>query len=167
MALPRYQERKKSNNRFKWRKDMTTTTFTKNSSFTGSIVKGVIAGLIGGVVFGMMMAMMGMLPMVGMLVGQENATVGFLVHMLISAGIGGTYGVIASRLPQNAITALLAGAVNGVVWWVLGALMMMPLMLGMGEMVFVVGEMQWMSLLGHLIYGVITGLAFLFLTKRS
>jgi uncharacterized membrane protein YagU involved in acid resistance len=161
------REENKSNDRIKWRKNMTATTFTKNSSFTGSIVKGVIAGLIGGVVFGMMMAMMGMLPMIGMLVGQENATVGFLVHMLISAGIGGTYGVIASRLPQNVITALIAGAVNGVVWWVLGALIMMPLMLGMGEMVFVVGEMQWMSLLGHLIYGVITGLAFLFLVKRS
>jgi uncharacterized membrane protein YagU involved in acid resistance len=146
---------------------MTTTTFTKSVSFTGSVVKGVLAGLGGGVVFGMMMAMMGMLPMVGMLVGQENATVGFVVHMLISAGIGGAYGVAASRLPQNTVTALVAGAVNGVVWWVLGALIMMPLMLGMGEMVFVVGEMQWMSLLGHLVYGVITGVLFLFLMRRG
>jgi uncharacterized membrane protein YagU involved in acid resistance len=108
-----------------------------------------------------------MLPMVGMLVGQENAAIGFIVHMAISAGIGGTYGVVVTRMPQTVKSAIAAGAINGIVWWVLGALILMPLMLGMGEMVFVVGQMQWMSLLGHLIYGVITGLTFLFILRRK
>lgn len=48
---------------------------------------------------------------------------------------------------------------------VVGALVMMPLMLGMGEMVFVIGEMQWWSLVGHLIYGVITAVAFVQLSE--
>jgi hypothetical protein len=33
-------------------------------------------------------------------------------------------------------------------------------------MVLQIGEAQWMSLLGHLIFGVITGLVFLPLSKR-
>jgi hypothetical protein len=49
---------------------------------------------------------------------------------------------------------------------VLGALIMMPLMLGMGDMVFVMDGDQWMSLVGHLIFGVVTGLVFLPLAKR-
>jgi hypothetical protein len=33
---------------------------------------------------------------------------------------------------------------------------LMPLMLGMPEMVFQIGEMQWMSLIGHLVFGLAT-----------
>lgn len=142
---------------------MNTTTI----SLQKSVVNGALAGLAGGVVFGVMMASMGMLPMVGMLVRQESAAAGFMVHMLISAFIGAVYGVVVLRFPNRASTALLGGIVNGVAWWVLGALILMPLMLGMTAMVFVIGQAQWMSLLGHLIYGVITGFAFFFLLKRA
>jgi uncharacterized membrane protein YagU involved in acid resistance len=130
------------------------------------IKTGIGAGLVGGLAFGIMMAIMGMLPMVAMLVGSDSAIIGFLVHMLISAFIGAVYGLVAIRLPAGWGITVAAGAVNGVVWWVLGALVMMPLMLGMGEMVFAVGEMQWWSLVGHLIYGVITAVAFVQLSQR-
>lgn len=131
------------------------------------IIEGAIAGLIGGVVFGIMMAMMDMLPMVGMLIGVESAVVGFIVHLAISAFIGAVYGLVAGRFANTATVAFVGGVVNGVVWWVLGALVMMPLFLGMGEMVFVVEQTQWMSLLGHLIYGLITAFVFLALRRRS
>ena len=139
---------------------------TGSNELVNSLKAGVGAGLIGGLAFGVMMGMMGMLPMVGMLVGADSAVVGFIVHMLISATIGAVYSQAAVRLPQSWGVAAAAGAVNGVVWWVLGALIMMPLMLGMTAMVFVIGEMQWMSLLGHLIFGVIAGLAFIPLHQR-
>jgi uncharacterized membrane protein YagU involved in acid resistance len=139
---------------------------TENRLLASSIISGAIAGLGGGAVFGLMMAMMGMLPMVAMLVGSENAMVGFIVHMAISATIGAIYGVVVSRLPRTTSTAVVAGAVNGVAWWVLGALILMPLMLGMNEMVFQIGQPQWMSLLGHLIFGVVTGLLFIPLSRR-
>ena len=84
----------------------------------------------------------------------------------ISAGIGAFYGLVASRLPRTTGTAIVAGAVNGMVWWELGALILMPLMLGMGDMVLKIGGDQWMSLLGHLIYGIVTGLLFIPLSKR-
>ena len=46
--------------------------------------------------FGIMMGMMDMLPMAGMLVRQENAVIGFIVHMLISAIFGAIYGLVTS-----------------------------------------------------------------------
>jgi len=147
---------------------MATTTLPRiqHPSLVKSVVAGAIGGLGGGVVFGMMMAMMGMLPTIAMLAGSQDPMVGFGVHMLISAAIGGAYGLVAGRLPQNAGVAIVAGALNGVVWWVLGALILMPLMLGMSNMVLQIGQAQWLSLMGHMVFGVITGLLFLLLNKR-
>jgi uncharacterized membrane protein YagU involved in acid resistance len=130
----------------------------KASSLTQLILQGALAGLAGGVVFGSMMAMMGMLPMVGMLVRQDSAVVGFIVHMGISAFIGVVYRIAIDRIANTLPLALIGGVINGVVWWVLGALLMMPLMLGMSEMVLVVGQDQWLSLLGHIIFGIVAAL---------
>ncbi len=145
---------------------ITAESSTGNRSLVSSLSAGAIAGLGGGVVFGMLMAMMGMLPMVAMLVGSESAFVGFLVHMVISAVIGGLYGLVVGRLPKTLGTAIGVGVVNGVVWWVLGALILMPLLLGMAAMVLKVGTDQWFSLMGHVIYGIVTGLLFIPLSKR-
>jgi uncharacterized membrane protein YagU involved in acid resistance len=124
----------------------------------GALKAGAIAGIGGGLVFGLRMWMMGMLPMVGMLVGQESGIIGFIVHMIISAFIGATFGVIATRLPTGWGPAIMGGSIYGIVWWVLGALLLMPLMLGMGQMVFVLGGPQWKSLLGHVVFGAVTGM---------
>jgi uncharacterized membrane protein YagU involved in acid resistance len=131
-----------------------------------SMVAGAIAGLGGGLVFGIMMGMIGMLPMVAMLVGSENPVVGFLVHMVISAIIGAIFGLVAFRLPENLVTASVVGALYGGVWWVLGALILMPWMLGMAAMILQIGADQWMSLVGHLLYGIILGILFIPLRRR-
>ena len=128
---------------------------------------GALGGLAGGVVFGMLMGMMGMLPMVGMLVRQESAGVGIVVHLFISAFIGAVYGLVAGRFSLSWSAALVGGLINGVAWWVLGALILMPLLLGMNEMVFVIGNPQWMSLVGHILYGLITALVFTALARRA
>jgi uncharacterized membrane protein YagU involved in acid resistance len=150
------------------RKNMSSTTIYQPSSIspTRLATLGAISGLAGGMVFGMMMGMMGMLPMVGMLVGSENAIVGFIVHMMISAIFGAVYGLAAGRFQASYKTALVGGMINGIVWWVLGALVLMPLMLGMTEMVFAVGQAQWMSLMGHIIYGLVTSFVFVALVNR-
>ncbi len=147
---------------------MSTTAMRRplKQSFFGQVFTGAIAGLGGGLVFGMLMAMMGALPMVGALVGQPSNVVGFVVHMFISASIGGSYGLIGARLPADRVTAVIAGAGYGVIWWGLGALILMPLFLGMPQMVFVIGSAQWASLMGHVIYGAITGWLFTVLAGR-
>ena len=145
---------------------MSTIIIASRPNVISGVKAGAIAGLAGGVVFGMMMGMMGMLPMVGMLIRQENAIVGLIVHLIISAFIGAVYGAVATQLPQGWLAALIGGMVNGVIWWVLGALILMPLGLGMTKMVFVIEQTQWLSLMGHLIYGIITALVFVPLSKK-
>jgi len=55
---------------------------------------GAISGLMGGLAFGVIMVISNMLPMVGMLIGQDDATIGFIVHIVISAIIGEELGFV-------------------------------------------------------------------------
>jgi uncharacterized membrane protein YagU involved in acid resistance len=133
------------------------------------LAAGAAGGIAGGVVFGALMAMMGMLPMVGMLVGREDAVVGFGVHMVISLGIGLGYAVVLGglRASRQLSTGWLTGGAYGFVWWILGPLLLMPTMLGMGPMFAeAFSEMNLMSLMGHLAYGVVLGLVFAFAVGR-
>jgi hypothetical protein len=135
-----------------------------------ALTVGAIAGLAGGIVFGALMAMQGMLPMIAALVGADSGTIGLVVHLAISAAAGLALGAavsIAPVLTATPVVAAVAGALYGVIWWVGGALIAMPTMLGMGEMVLVIGDMQVMSLVGHLIFGVATGLVFHLLVRRG
>lgn len=130
---------------------------------------GAIAGVAGGLVFGAMMAMQGMLPMIAGLVGSQNGGVGFAVHLVISAVIGAIYGAAVGNQPgaRQYSTAWLYGLGNGVVWWILGPLAIMPLLMGMGlQFGAALSPMMLMSLIGHLIYGVVTALAFVPLIQR-
>jgi len=142
------------------------TSQSNQTTTTAAVKNGVIAGLGGGLIFGIMMAMMGMLPMVGMLVGQESSIVGFIVHMAISAFFGAVFGLLAARYLQGWTQTLIAGVVYGIIVWVIGALVMMPLLLGMNEMVLQIGQAQWMSLAGHIIFGLVTGGIFIWLNQR-
>ena len=128
---------------------------------------GALAGLIGGIPFGIMMGMMGMMPMIGMLVRVESALVGVLVHGAISAITGAIYGFFAVRFALTWRNAVIGGLIYGVIWWVLGALILMPARLGMFQMIFVIEQIQWMSLLGHIIFGEVLALSFLWLYRRS
>ncbi len=126
---------------------------------------GAVAGLVGGVVFGAMMAAMGALPMVAMLVGSENAGVGAVVHLVISALFGVGFGLLAGSLLGRPGPLLAAGVGYGLLWWVLGALLIMPLWLG--GSVFTVNTPALMSMVGHVLYGVVTSLTLYGLHRRS
>jgi hypothetical protein len=118
---------------------------------------GMAAGLVGGVAFGVLMQAMDMLGMVAMLVGSTSVAVGWLVHLAISAFLGGVFALLVGRAATTPARAALMGLGYGVVWWVLGALLLMPEKLGMTDMVFHVGKVQWQSLLGHVVYGLLLG----------
>lgn len=129
---------------------------------------GALAGLAGGLVFGIMMGMMGMLTMIAGMVGSSSAAVGFLLHMVISALIGVGFGVLLHRFTGRPLQSTTAGLLYGGVWWMLGPLTLMPLMMGMGT--------QWSSgaaraalpsLMGHMIYGAILGFTYYKLERRT
>lgn len=133
---------------------------------------GILGGLAGGVVFGMLMAMMGTLPMIAGLIGSKSALVGFVVHMLISAISGLGFGLILGGRVHSAgssagLMPLGLGALYGLAWWVLGPLVLMPLMMGMGtQFTNAFSAQNLTSLMGHLLFGGVLGLTYAALTAR-
>jgi hypothetical protein len=148
---------------------------------SSKIVPGILAGLIGGVVFGVMMTMMaaptpagGQMPMMGMVamvVRSDSLIVGWIYHLFNSAVIGGIFGWLLGDRVLGYAAGLGWGALYGFVWWILGGLILMPVLLGMP--VFAPLLMPMMqpvamgSLIGHLIYGVIAGAAFVWLSQQA
>ncbi len=135
---------------------------------TTSIKHGVYGGLAGGTVFGAIMAMMGMLPMIGSMVGIPSVWAGFVVHMIISAAIGGTYVVLSTV--SGYWGGVGPGLAYGFTWWIVGPLTLMPFLMGMGLGVnwnVTAAGQALPSLVGHLIFGGILGVVYHRLHDRT
>lgn len=132
---------------------------------THRAVYGIAGGLAGGIVFGILMQMMDMIGMVAQLVGSSSAAVGWLVHLGISAFAGVVFAVLLGSLARTVLPAAVTGMAYGVVWWVVGALLIMPAQLGMP--VFELNTMAWQSLMGHLLFGLVLGVVFSLLARRE
>ncbi len=135
-----------------------------------NIKLGAYGGLAGGVVFGAMMAMMGMLPMIGKMVGHRSAVTGFFMHLVISALIGASFVTLFDRFVHGKSSGLGYGLTYGAAWWFLGPLTLMPLMMGMGLGVnwnATAAAQMLPSMFGHLIYGAILGLSYVWLRNRT
>jgi len=131
------------------------------------IIGGIVGGIAGGLVFGAMMGMMGMLPMVAGVVGSQSALVGFVYHMFNSVIIGAIFGAVFGNQCRTWSQGVLWGLVYGFIWWILGALVLMPLMMGMPlQFGAAFTQPMLMSLMGHLIYGLITGVVYVWYTHR-
>ena len=134
------------------------------------ILGGVVGGIVGGLVFGALMAVMGMLPMVASVVGSKAASVGFLYHMFNSVVIGALFGLVFGTFSRGYGQGAVLGLLYGAIWWVLGPLILMPLLLGMGgpQFAMALSPPMLMSLVGHLLYGLLTGLVYVaYLRSRS
>jgi hypothetical protein len=139
----------------------------------------VIAGLIGGIAFGLMMQMMtaptpdgGQMPviaMVGQIVGSPTVGAGWLYHLFNSALIGAIFGWLLGDRVHGYTSALGWGALYGFAWWIVGGLILMPILLGMPAFApLMMPPMRMVaagSLVGHLIYGFILGAAFAWLYR--
>jgi F0F1-type ATP synthase assembly protein I len=147
-----------------------------------NLSSGVIAGLVAGVIFGVMMQMMSaptpdgrevpMMMMVAQVVKSNSLAVGWLYHLFNSAVIGGIFGwLLGTRTTGRLGAGAGWGAVYGFAWWILGALILMPIFLGMPA--FAPLRMAPMrpvamgSLMGHLIFGAVLGVTFGWLSGRA
>lgn len=133
---------------------------------TDRLVAGTVAGLIGGIAFGAMMHALGMIGMIGELVDAEGFGAAWAVHLVIAAAIGAGYAVTFGVRDPGYGASAAYGLVYGAIWWVLGPLLLMPLFMGMGPFP-PIGQDQIMSLIGHLMYGVIVGLVFVAVRERA
>lgn len=132
-----------------------------------SLVWGGAASLIGGLLFGVVMYATGALPRVAQLVGQSSPAIGFAVHLVISSLIGMSYGVLFRREAFNVGAGVAWGLVYGLIWWFLGALTLLPVLLGKPfTWTTAAAHAALPSLIGHLVYGAATALAYLVLERR-
>jgi hypothetical protein len=146
-----------------------------------NFVAGIVGGLIAGVVFGLMMQMMmaptptgGQMPMMAMVaqvVRSDSVVVGWLYHLFNSAVIGAIFGWLLGSRAHSYWSGLGWGALYGLAWWVLGGLVLMPVLLGMPVFAPVMMAAMWPvalgSLVGHLLYGAILGLSFVWLHSMT
>jgi hypothetical protein len=129
--------------------------------------RGMVGGLLGGLVFTLVMVQIGFLPMVASLIGSSSITTGFFVHLGIALFVGASYGLLFRGRSFDLGSALGWGVCYGFFWWVLGALTLMPVLLG--------GSPSWTaeaaagltaSLVGHLAYGASLGIIFHLMEAR-
>src|SRR5262249_28822823 len=132
-----------------------------------AVGRGAAAGVVGGLLFTVVMVQIGFLGTVARLVGSTSPTVGVAVHLSIAVLIGASYGLLFRRQTPDLASAIGSGTAYGLLWWVLGALTIMPVWLG--------GHPQWTapaaaaafpSLVGHLAYGAGLGVTFHLLEAR-
>jgi uncharacterized membrane protein YagU involved in acid resistance len=132
-----------------------------------SLGRGAVASLAGGLVFSLVMLSIGALPRVAAIVGGTSSVLGFIVHLVISALIGMSFGLLFQHEAPNVGSGIVWGMLYGLIWWFLGALTLFPILLGQ--------PFDWSaqaaggllpSLIGHLFYGAATAAVFLWLERR-
>jgi hypothetical protein len=128
---------------------------------------GAMASLAGGLLFSLLLLPSGYLPKLAALAGGSSAALGFAVNMVVSTGIGISYGLLFQREAPNFVSATCWGLVYGLIWWFAGPLTLLPL--------FLTGSFDWRVeaatalfplLIGHLLYGAITAGVFFELERR-
>ena len=135
--------------------------------FIRSVEWGGLAGLAGGVVSSPVLLVTGILPKIAGLETSFAGARGLLIHLVISALIGASYGLLFRDEASSFGLGVAWGWLFGLIWWYLGPLTLLPMLL--------TGQIDWSpaaasSLLpllpGHLIYGATTAFVFLLLEQR-
>src|SRR4029453_13904710 len=135
-----------------------------HGSAARAVAAGAPAGIVGGLAFGAAMARLGVLPTVATLGGLGSSRAGFAVHMAISAVVGAGFGLMVRRMRCGPSETVFLGTAYGTLWWCIGPLTLLPLALGQAPAWGVAGAQRaFPSLVGHLLFGIGTALAFVLL----
>lgn len=117
-----------------------------------SMRRGVIPGVMAGYVFLAYAGGVGMQAEVGKMI-QSTVFFGFVLHVIISAVIGALYtGVFKqyAKMPNPLVDIVAGGLIYGVIWWVVGANVIMPAIRGVDLLQLNVDDA---SFFGHIIFG--------------
>jgi len=124
---------------------------------------GAVAGLAGGVLF------LATLPAaVAGLDGPGPVPLGSAIALLWAAAVGATFGLGFRRQTHDLASGLGWGVAYGFVWWIVGSLTLLPVLLG--------GRPEWTApevtaafpaLVGHLAHGAVLGTGFYLLQART
>jgi hypothetical protein len=128
---------------------------------------GALAGFAGGVVSSPIMLKTGVVTKVAGVDTSFTNWHGLVLHLLVSALIGMSFGLLFRNESSNLGAGMTWGWLFGLIWWYLGPMTLLPLML--------TGDCDWStdaasallpSLIGHLIFGAVTAYVFLLLERR-
>lgn len=129
------------------------------------VLSGIIGGLIGGVVFGIILQAADLIATVGRLVGTEGAGVGWVTLLVITGVLGAVYALTFGRAEQTWGKGIVFGLAHGVIWWVLGVLVIQPAITGAAF--GAITTATWLNLVGYLVHGLVAGLAVAATVQRS
>ena len=132
-----------------------------------SIGWGAVAGLAGGLGCLPLMAAVTGLPTIAGLVGSRSPVVGVIVHLLTAGVIGISYGLLFERESPDVAAGIAWGLLYGLVWWFAGRLTLFPILQGVSFSWTPEAAAEALPvLMGHLIYGAVTAMAFLGFERR-
>jgi hypothetical protein len=129
---------------------------------------GALAGFAGGIVSSPIMLKTGVLTRVAGLDTSFTIWHGLLVHLLVSALIGMTFGLLFRNESSHLGAGVAWGWLFGLIWWYLGPMTLLPLLLtGVCDWSTDAASALLPSLMGHLIFGAVTAFVFLLLERRN
>jgi hypothetical protein len=132
-----------------------------------SVAWGALAGLAGGLVSSPIMLQTGVLSRVAGLDTSLTNPHGLMVHLLVSSLIGMTFGILFRNETSSLGAGVAWGWLFGLIWWYLGPMTLLPLMLtGVCDWSTDAASALLPSLIGHLVFGAVTGFVFLLLQRR-
>jgi len=128
---------------------------------------GCAAGLAGGIVASPLLLATHALPKIVGLDTSLSGSRGLLLHLLVSAVIGMTYGLLFRREASSLGLGVAWGWLFGLIWWFVGPMTILPLLrTGVCDWSTDAASTLLPSLMGHLIYGATTAFVFLLIERR-
>jgi NADH dehydrogenase len=132
-----------------------------SSALWRDVIAGGVAGLVAGVVYGQALQSLGMMAEVAGLIGLSSPSAGLAIHLAISLLLGASFAAIFRYQPASAAATVSGGVIYSLLWWIVGPLTLQPVLMGKGPS-WSLGEVDaaFPNLIGHLLYGGITGATF-------
>jgi hypothetical protein len=128
-----------------------------------AIIIGGLGGLIGSWVFAQGIERAEFFPLVAGIMGSTSMVMGQFLHYVIGIIIGISFGVLFHRDIQGTGSGLIWGLNYGLVWWIIGPLTLLPILLG-GSMrpdwSLMTAQHSFSPSVAHMIYGALVGLFF-------
>ncbi len=130
-----------------------------SGSLRRDMVAGGTAGLAGGLVFWGALRAQDLTSTVPGLLGLDLSGAWVVLNLLVSVPLGAGFAVISRYQPGGYASTLSCGALYGLLWWIAGPITLGALIDGRGPTWSVVeaGD-TFPSLIGHLLYGGLTGI---------
>ena len=126
-----------------------------------AVTVGGLAGLVGGWAFSTWFAQNNAFVLIAGIVNSDSSAVGMLVHYVIAAAIGASFGLLFQRDVRGSGSSICWGLGYGLFWWFLGPLTLLPLLLHQPVDWSYLHASAWFgSLIGHAVYGILLGLLY-------